>query len=138
MAASIDPKIKRTGIWVLRALVAIAFLASAGLKLAGAPGMVEDFTILGLGQWLRIVTGAIEAAGVVLVLVPGTSRLGGLVLLAICVGVFLTRIFKLHGDLTHVAVLFTLTALVAWSGPPVTRLLFGGRGPGGRTSLEID
>ena len=138
MPAAIDPKIKRTGIWVLRVLVAIAFLASAGLKLAGAPGMVEDFAVLGLGQWLRIVSGVIEAAGAILVLAPGTSRLGGLVLLAICVGVFFARVFKLHGDLVHVAVLFSLTALVVWSGPPVTRLLFGGRGPGGRTSLEVD
>jgi hypothetical protein len=60
------------------------------------------------------------------------------VLLAICVGVFFSRVFKLDGELVHVFVLFTLTALVVWSGAPVTRLLFGGRGRGGRTSLEID
>ncbi|MGD0635906.1 MAG: DoxX family protein [Beijerinckiaceae bacterium] len=138
MAVSIDPKIKRTGILVLHILVALAFLASGGLKLSGAPKMVEDFEALGFGQWLRTVTGVIEVAGAILVLVPATSRLGGLVLLAICVGVFFSRVFKLDGDLVHVFVLFTLTALVVWSGAPVTRLLFGGRGRGGRTSLEID
>jgi putative oxidoreductase len=138
MAVSTDPKIKLTGIWVLRILVALAFLASAGLKLSGAPKMVEEFGIIGLGQWFRTVTGVIEAAGAILVLVPGTSRLGGLLLLAVCVGAFFAQVFKLHGDLVHVFVLFALTALVVWSGAPVTRLLFGGRGPGGRTSLEID
>ncbi len=37
-------------------MLAAAFLAAGGAKLAGVPAMVEMFEKVGVGQWFRIVT----------------------------------------------------------------------------------
>jgi len=62
------------GAWVLQGLLAAAFLAAGGAKLAGVPMMVQIFDQIGMGQWFRIVTGLVEVAGAVALLVPGFAR----------------------------------------------------------------
>src|SRR5260370_42044671 len=49
-------------LWTLSSLVALAFIAAGGAKLAGAASMVAVFDKVGLGQWFRYVTGALEVA----------------------------------------------------------------------------
>ena len=44
-----DGQLGRIGLWIVKALVALAFLAAAGLKLSGSPKMVAEFGELGLG-----------------------------------------------------------------------------------------
>ena len=44
---------------VLQFLLALAFLAAGGAKLAGVSDMVEVFDSIGIGQWFRLVTGAV-------------------------------------------------------------------------------
>jgi len=43
------------GAWVLQGLLAAAFLAAGGAKLAGVPMMVQVFDQIGMGQWFRAV-----------------------------------------------------------------------------------
>ena len=54
---------RRIGTWVLQGFVAAAFFAAGSAKLAGADYMVELFNDIGVGQWFRYVTGAVEVAG---------------------------------------------------------------------------
>jgi NAD(P)H-dependent FMN reductase len=51
---------RRTTLWILSGLVALVFMGAGGAKLAGAAAMVELFAKVGLGQWLRYVTGLLE------------------------------------------------------------------------------
>ena len=44
----------------VKILVSLAFVAAGLAKLAGAEMMVGTFDALGVGQWFRYVTGAIE------------------------------------------------------------------------------
>lgn len=108
----------RVGLWILKALLALAFLAAAFLKLSGNPKMVAEFGEIGLGQWFRYLTGAIEVAGAGLLLWPRTAFLGALTLLGICAGALVAQIGPLHGDLIHVFVLGALLALAAWFSRP--------------------
>ena len=84
--------------WILRILVAAAFLFAAFAKISGQTMMVEEFNRIGFGPEFRYLTGAIEAIGALLVLNPGTTPWGCLLLLCVMVGAFLTQLVILHGD----------------------------------------
>jgi DoxX-like family len=59
---------RRVGAWTLQGILAAAFLAAGSAKLAGVPFMVDLFAQIGLGQWFRVTTGAVEVAGAVTLL----------------------------------------------------------------------
>ena len=74
----IDPVPNRVGqltTWLLRAAVALVFL-SVGLSKFRDPMWVRLFGQIGLGQRFRYVTGIIQIASAVLVLIPRTSLVG--------------------------------------------------------------
>ena len=73
-------------LWVLQCLAAFAFIMAGFAKLSGRPMMVEEFARLGLGQWFRYVTGALEWAGAAALLVPALSGVGGMLLSCVMVG----------------------------------------------------
>jgi putative oxidoreductase len=108
------PGILRVALWVLKILVALAFAGAAFLKLSGNEKMVAEFAEIGLGQWFRYVTGALELGAAILLLVPRTAFLAALALMGICAGALVAQVVILHGDLVHVFVLGGLVALIAW------------------------
>src|SRR5216684_226928 len=102
------------GAWVLQGLLAAAFLAAGGAKLLGAAMMVQIFDQIGMGQWFRIVTGLVEVAGAVALLVPGFAALGAAWLGATMFFAVLTHFFVLHTSATPAAILLGLNVLVVW------------------------
>ena len=56
--------------WALTVPLLIVFVMSGAAKLAGASAMVQTFATIGLGQWLRYVTGVLEVSGGVGLLIP--------------------------------------------------------------------
>jgi len=105
---------KTIGIWTLRVLLGALFLFAASMKLTSQPQMVAEFGQLGLGQWFRYVTGAIEVVGAVALLVPRTSALGALVLLMVDIGACIAQVGVLHGDWIHTVVIGALLILVIY------------------------
>src|SRR5258707_10193420 len=87
---------RRIGAWTLQSILAAAFLAAGSAKLAGVPFMVELFDQIGLGQWFRIVTGAVEVVGAVALVVPGLASIGALWLGFTMVCAVTTHVFILH------------------------------------------
>lgn len=110
-------------VWGVRILLALAFGAAGAAKLAGAPQMVQVFDAVGFGQWFRYLTGAIEIAGVVLLLVPATGFYGGLLLAATMVGGVATHLLLIGGNPVPAMALGMLSAFVAWRLRPVARSL---------------
>ena len=106
------------GFWVLKVLLALAFVLAGCMKLFGLPKMVAEFGQIGLGQGFRYATGAIEITGAVLLLWPRSSFIGAVILLGICVGAFVAQHGPLHGDLVHVFVLGGLVVLAGWIARP--------------------
>ena len=102
------------GAWVLQGLLAAAFLAAGGAKLAGVPTMVQIFDQIGMGQWFRIVTGLVEVAGAVALLVPGFAALGAAWLGATMFFAVLTHFFVPHTSATPAVILLALNVLVVW------------------------
>lgn len=119
---AIGPKTRSAARWAFKILVGLVFIAAATAKIAGAPMMVQEFKVIGLGQWFRDFTGAVEIGSVILLLVPATSRFGALGLLGVCVGALFVQATILHGDLVHVFVLMAASGFLVWRGFASTRL----------------
>lgn len=100
--------------WVLQLLAAAAFLAAAAAKLAGVPMMVELFDQIGLGQWFRYVTAAVEITGGVALLVPRTAPWGAVLLAATMVCAVITHLFVVHTSPVGAVVLLAVVIAIAW------------------------
>ena len=101
-------------LWCVQVLLALAFLGAASGKLLGKPEMVALFDAVGIGQWFRIVTGLLELAGAVLIVVPKTRSIGASVLAGVMAGAIATHLFVLHNAPTAPLVLLLLTSFVLW------------------------
>ncbi|MFG2425877.1 DoxX family protein [Streptomyces sp. NPDC048448] len=111
----IDGKARNIALWVLQVILAVVFVMAGGAKLGGAKAMVDLFQEVGVGQWLRYVTGSLEVAGAVLLLVPRLSALGGLTLTGVMAGGFLTCLFVIDQSPAPTALLLVLAAVVTWN-----------------------
>src|SRR5438034_4159332 len=76
-------KIMNVVLWVLQIAAAGMFLMVGFLKLSGDAQLVGLFEAIGLGQWFRYLTGTLEVAGAILLLIPRTGGLGALLLSAV-------------------------------------------------------
>ena len=101
-------------LWTLQILAAAAFLAAGSFKLMGNPMMVQIFDHIGIGQWFRYVTGAVEVIGGVMLLVPALAAFGGLLLAVTMVCAIFTHLAVIGGNPLPAIVLFAMTATVAW------------------------
>ena len=105
---------RRIGAWVVQGVIAAAFLAAGSAKLAGVPFMVGLFAQIGLGQWFRVLTGVVEVAGAVALLIPGLAPIGALWLGGTMVGAVATHLFVLHTSPVPAVVLGLLNVAVLY------------------------
>lgn len=120
-SSSLPSPARRRIVWGVRILLALAFGAAGAAKLAGVPQMVQVFDAIGFGQWFRYVTGLVEVGGAVLLLVPATGFLGGLLLAATMVCAVATHLVLIGGNPAPAVVLALLSGFVAWRLRPVSR-----------------
>src|SRR5438477_12845001 len=99
-------------LWILQILAAATFFLAGGSKLAGVAPMVEMFDKIGLGQWFRYLTGGLEVTGAILLLIPTTVVLGGVLLVMTMVGAIATHLFVLGGSPAPAIVLFVMVGTV--------------------------
>jgi len=100
--------------WILQILAAAAFLSAGYPKLMGAKMMVDMFDAIGVGQWFRYLTGAIEVGSAILLLLPGRAIFGAILLICTMVGAILTHFLVLHTPPTGPVGLLVLVAIIAW------------------------
>lgn len=100
--------------WLLQLIAAAFFLMAAFGKLAGVPEMIALFDAIGLGQWLRYVTAAVEVIGAVMLLWPRTVHYGALLLLATMACAILVHLFVLKNSPMMAVVAFAILALILW------------------------
>jgi putative oxidoreductase len=91
------------------------FLLSGGSKLAGAAGMVALFDAIGVGQWFRYITGGVEVASAVALLVPALAPFGAVALVATMIGAVATHLFVVGGSPAVPVVLLLGALAVAWA-----------------------
>jgi uncharacterized membrane protein YphA (DoxX/SURF4 family) len=114
MASSLGSRPKVIGLWALKILFGVAFIAFGSFKLMGSPMMVQEFGVVGLGQWFRLFAGACEVGGALLMLVPQTTRVGAPILLCVSIGALIAQATRLHGDVIHTFVFIAATGFISW------------------------
>jgi putative oxidoreductase len=112
--ASTSPRWTSISLWVVRGLLALAFVGAGGAKLYGVPMMVQEFEHIGLGQGFRYLTGALEVLGALLILTPSLAAFGALLLIGIMIGATITHLFVIGGTAVPALVLLALSAIVAY------------------------
>jgi uncharacterized membrane protein YphA (DoxX/SURF4 family) len=113
-------------LWVVQILLA-ALYAFAGINklLALQPEVVEGFAKIGLGQWFRYLTGGLELAGAIGLLIPRLAGPAALGLAGVMVGAVFAHVLALPPVALAVvpAVLFVLLVLIArarWKQSPLS------------------
>ena len=101
-------------LWLLQIAAAGMFVMVGLSKLFGNEQMVGLFAAIGLGQWFRYLTGTLEVAGAILLLIPRTSGLGALLLVGVMIGAVMTHLFVIGGNPLMAIILLAITSFVAW------------------------
>src|SRR5258705_6874253 len=83
-------------LWLTQVALAVVFLMAGGSKLAGVPAMVSLFDAIGWGQWFRYVTGIIEVASAIALLVPPAAIFGAILLIPTMLGAIVANVFIIH------------------------------------------
>jgi uncharacterized membrane protein YphA (DoxX/SURF4 family) len=100
--------------WGLRILLAVIFFAAGAAKLVGVPMMVQIFAQIGLGQWFRFVTAAVEISGAVALLIPGLTGIAAFWLGTTMFFAILAHLLVLRTNPGGAIVLFVLSSSLAW------------------------
>jgi putative oxidoreductase len=122
---------RRNVLWGVKIMVALAFLAAGGAKLAGIQAMIDLFNVIGLGQGFRFVTGAVEVTGAILMLIPALAAFGALLLACTMVGAVITHLTVLPASPIPALILLVVSAGIAWAHrDQVSKLLSQGHAGG--------
>jgi len=100
-------------LWVFQVLGAILFFIAGFAKLSGDEQLVQMFTAVGIGQWFRYVTGLIEVASAILLLIPALSGIIALLAVSMMIGVILTQLLISGGSPALPIGLLIIASIVA-------------------------
>lgn len=100
--------------WILSVVLAAVFLFAGEMKLTGNPEMVAIFAQVGVGDWFRYATGALEIAGGVGVLIPRCSGWAAMLLGAIMAGAIVAHLVVLKTSPAIPATLLGAAVATAW------------------------
>jgi putative oxidoreductase len=101
-------------LWILQILAAAMFLFAGILKLFSAPMLVENFAIIGLGQWFRYATGIIEVGSAALLLTPRLAAVGAVLLTCTMIGAVIVHLTRLHSSPAVPLVLLVVCVIIVW------------------------
>lgn len=85
----------RVASWIAQLAVAAILAQTLFFKFTAAPESVWIFETLGIEPWGRIGSGVAELVAVVLLLIPSTAALGGLLALGVIAGAIVSHLTKL-------------------------------------------
>lgn len=117
-SATAPGSVKNKTLWALQILLGLFFVVASALpKLVGQEDAVESFRQIGFGQWFRYLTGVVELAGGIGLVVPrlaGTAAAGLSITMVLAA---LTQTFLIGGPAMAIfpLALAVLFAWMAWS-----------------------
>ncbi|MEU7858737.1 DoxX family protein [Nonomuraea sp. NPDC049141] len=103
------------GLWVAQAVLAVQLGPAGFLKVTSDPAMVEMFTAVGAGQWLRYAVGVLEIAAALGLLIPRLCGAAALGVAGLMTGATITNIFLLAAPPWLPIGLLVMSALIAWA-----------------------
>ena len=112
----VEPERSRVDVltfWVPRIGVALLFINVGASKLSADGMWVRLFAQIGLGQWLRYLTGILQVGGAILLLIPRTTTVGAAMLACTMLGAVLVQLFVLHTGFMAIVPAALLVIVVA-------------------------
>lgn len=101
--------------WVLSVILAVGFLGAGGSKLASQPFQVQLFQSLGFPGWFMYVTGILEIAGAIALLIPRYAVVGAGIIICVMVGALASLVtHALMSLLPPTVVLLVLAGVVGY------------------------
>jgi uncharacterized membrane protein YphA (DoxX/SURF4 family) len=113
-------------LWILSVLTALAFIAAGGSKLAGAPAMVAIFDKVGVGQWFRYFTGAVELTAGIGSLISRYAFYAALALVVVTIGATIAQLTVLAGSPAAPFALLLCNRIIAYLRKPAKLPIVGG------------
>ncbi len=116
-------------VWTLRILLALFFaLASALPKLLALPAATTVFDAIGVGHWFMYLTGLIELAGAVGLLIRRLAGPAATALIVFLAFAFATQLTAMHGENAGTPFIFMAPlAVIAWNQRAATAELLNRR-----------
>jgi putative oxidoreductase len=107
-------KLRGPGLWAIQLVLAGVFLNAALRKFTGHAVPLETFQRLGMDPWFRHVTGALELAGAIGLLIPPLAALAAIGLTLVMVGAIVTHLFLVPDTIVPATALFLALCLVGF------------------------
>jgi putative oxidoreductase len=83
---STPSRFKAVVTWVLSVVLAVGFVGAGASKLAAQPFQVQLFRTLGFPGWFMYVTGILEIAGAIALLIPRYAVVGAGIIICVMLG----------------------------------------------------
>lgn len=105
----------KIGPWVLRLAVAFVFVSCGLEKFGIGPGQewIRIFAKIGLGDWFRYLTGAMEVAGGLLLVIPFATKIGVALLVTCMAGAIVCHLFVLGDPFSSIINIGLIAAILA-------------------------
>lgn len=100
--------------WVLQVIAAAFFLMAAYAKISGMPELISLFNTIGLGQWFRYFTAAVEIVGAIMLLLPRTVAYGAILLLITMFGAIIAHLFVLKTSPAMAVIAIGVVGVILW------------------------
>jgi hypothetical protein len=125
-------------LWVVQVFGAVLFFLAGLAKLSGDEQMIQTFAAIGVGQWLRYVTGLIELASAILFLIPALSGIVVLLVVPIMIGAIVTHVLVIGGSPALPVGPLIIASVVAWGRKETTLRLICWRKRRIQSTLRLD
>ena len=113
---------KLIGSWIAQVMAAVILGMAGFMKLSGAPDSVALFEVLGAEPMGRLALGSVELLTVVLLLVPRTAAVGGVMAAGVTLGAVGTHLFKIGISYGGDPSLFIMASVTLLAGATVAFL----------------
>ncbi|MEU5882794.1 DoxX family protein [Spirillospora sp. NPDC047279] len=125
-SATPDHRTLRRVLWGLQITIGLFLIVASALpKFAGQKDAVETFVKIGWGEWFRYLTGAVELAGGIGLLIPRLAGAAATGLVGLMIGAAIAQCTALDAPgLVVLPIVFgVVLAVVAWERRAETRAL---------------
>lgn len=106
-----------TSLMALQVVLALFYgVASAAPKLLGISAAADSFDKIGFGDWFMYLTGALELAGAIALVIPVLYQVAAIAMIGLMICASVTQFTVFHGDNAATPLLLILPlALIAWA-----------------------
>jgi uncharacterized membrane protein YphA (DoxX/SURF4 family) len=107
----------RTSLMALQIALALFYaVASAAPKLLGVDAAADSFDRIGFGDWFMYLTGALELAGAIALVIPVLYQVAAVAMIGLMICATITQITVFNGDNVATPIIFILPlAVIAWA-----------------------